>query len=51
MEEEYHDTEWRIPIDDDRLLFAALLLAALKTNLGPKTVLLQHPHLPLKYEF
>ncbi len=36
---EYHDTEWGVPVHDDRLLFEYLLLDAAQAGLSWLTVL------------
>jgi len=39
MEEHYHDTEWGLPVHDDRLLFEFLILEGAQAGLSWSTVL------------
>ena len=39
MEERYHDTEWGVPVHDDRLLFEFLILEGAQAGLSWSTVL------------
>src|SRR3981189_3291456 len=36
---QYHDTEWGVPIDDDRLLFEFLILEGAQAGLSWETIL------------
>ena len=38
-EQQYHDTEWAVPIHDDRLLFEFLILEGAQAGLSWSTVL------------
>lgn len=44
LEEEYHDTEWGVPIYDDRLLFEFLILEGAQAGLSWTTVLMKRDH-------
>ncbi len=44
LEEEYHDTEWGVPIYDDRLLFEYLILEGAQAGLSWTTVLVKREH-------
>ena len=44
LEEAYHDTEWGIPIYDDRLLFEYLILEGAQAGLSWTTVLVKRDH-------
>lgn len=44
MEEDYHDTEWGVPVYDDRLLFELLILEGAQAGLSWKTVLMKRAH-------
>lgn len=39
LEEEYHDTEWGVPVTDDRLLFEILILEGAQSGLSWATIL------------
>lgn len=39
LEQEYHDTEWGVPVHDDRLLFEFLLLEGAQAGLSWTTIL------------
>lgn len=44
LEEAYHDTEWGVPIYDDRLLFEFLILEGAQAGLSWTTVLVKREH-------
>ncbi|MPV86867.1 DNA-3-methyladenine glycosylase I [Ostreibacterium oceani] len=44
LEEAYHDTEWGVPIYDDRLLFEFLILEGAQAGLSWSTVLMKREH-------
>lgn len=44
LEEEYHDTEWGVPVYDERLLFEFLILEGAQAGLSWRTVLAKRPH-------
>lgn len=44
LEEKYHDTEWGVPIYDDRLLFEFLILEGAQAGLSWITVLAKREH-------
>lgn len=44
LEEQYHDTEWGVPIYDDRLLFEFLILEGAQAGLSWTTVLVKREH-------
>jgi len=44
LEIEYHDTEWGVPVHDDRLLFEALTLGSAQAGLSWVTVLKKRAH-------
>ncbi|MCL2340458.1 MAG: DNA-3-methyladenine glycosylase I, partial [Proteobacteria bacterium] len=39
LEQRYHDTEWGIPVHDDRKLFKMLLLEGMQAGLSWSTIL------------
>lgn len=44
LEEAYHDTEWGVPVYDDRLLFELLTLEGAQAGLSWTTVLVKREH-------
>jgi len=44
VEEHYHDTEWGVPIYDDRLLFELLILEGAQSGLSWLTILVKRDH-------
>ncbi len=44
LEEEYHDTEWGVPVYDDRLLFEFLILEGAQAGLSWLTILVKREH-------
>lgn len=61
LDQEYHDTEWGVPIHDDRLLFEFLMLEGAQAGLSWSTILKKRanyraafdqfdPHLLAKYD-
>lgn len=44
LEEKYHDTEWAVPIYDDRLLFEFLILEGAQAGLSWTTILVKREH-------
>jgi DNA-3-methyladenine glycosylase I len=47
---EYHDTEWGVPVHDDRLLFEFLLLEGVQAGLSWLTVLRKRENYRLAYD-
>lgn len=49
-EEHYHDTEWGVPIHDDRLLFEFLILEGAQAGLSWRTILDKRQHYRLAFD-
>ena len=47
---EYHDTEWGVPLHDDRLLFEAIILDGVQAGLSWLTVLKKREHYRKVYD-
>lgn len=50
IEEDYHDTEWGVPIFDDRLLFENLILESAQAGLSWYTVLIKRDNYRLAFD-
>ena len=50
LEIEYHDTEWGVPVHDDRILFEFLTLEGAQAGLSWSTVLKKRPTYRLAFE-
>ncbi len=50
LEKKYHDTEWGVPLHDDRLLFEFLILEGVQAGLSWSTVLVKRAHYRLVYD-
>jgi len=50
LEEEYHDTEWGVPVFDDRLLFECLILESAQAGLSWYTVLKKRDNYRLAFD-
>ncbi len=51
LEEQYHDTEWGVPVHDDRLLFEFLVLEGAQAGLSWSTILNKRENYRMAFDY